>query len=68
MTLAQLWLQADGISLFLHLQSIELYETKIYRFLLLTLNKEKSGFHKDHDLGAPVGFNQWLAILDKILR
>lgn len=65
MTLVQLWLQADGISLFLHLQSVELCETKIYRFLLLTLNKGKSDFHKDHDLRAPVDFNQWLAILEK---
>lgn len=68
MTLVELWLQTHGISLFLDLQSVELCEAKIYRFLLLTLYIEKSGFHKDCNLGPPVDFNQRLAILEKILR
>lgn len=67
MTLVQLWLQADGISLFLHLQSVELHETKLYRFSFRSLIKEKSDFHKDHNLGAPIDFNQWLEFWKKSL-
>lgn len=66
MTWVQLWLQADRISWFLYLQSVELYETKIYMFLLLTLYIEKSVFHREPDLGVPV--DEWSAMLEKLLR
>lgn len=35
-------------------------------FLLLTLYIEKSGFHREPDLGVPV--DEWSAMLEKLLR